>query len=678
MSGVRGPTSALTEFLREKNIHVPNANRFRRRDEPPADGSAQAGPSNAPGTATATATASSSTTETEENTSMGKRKATSAAAQSKAQAKKPRKSKAGASMNFDEEDDDDTLTEDEEENGADANQSNIADGGDGNDKWEQISSGQLADVSAKNNTSGSLDHCPGCNKRFCITSYTCHTPSGGLCHKCGPQYLAAMAQGKGTARSAGMYGKAAASSSTSAPAAATKGRRPVQRKKKTMQKPQDKKVLPSLQSMAIDIISQYIEDVEALGGIGEQSLDTLSKSICKSRRLNSQTVQLFLETHTTNLNLYDCSKLDTHALQSIATFSPRLTRLNLQLCGQLNNEAVDAWSEKLNHLKSIELYGPYLVRTEAWHRFFERVGHRLESFKVRESARFDLGCVEKMVNHCPNLQEVGLAQIGPLDGPCLKVLSGLKNLRYLDISDPGVSAPGVPPKSLEDDEVIDILSHVGENLEHLHIGGNADLTDRVVLEGILPYCSNLQELNLAHCDKIQGDALAILFDSFNARDYPGVQTLCLERCRGITNESLRAIVQHSGPKLVSLNLNSCTQLTKGSLKILAGDWADWQTEQQTIHEETRNSDPPSGRQLVLGDFVPEEETDGCLVLAHLDIGFVRSTDDDVLVTLMDGCKTLKEVRVFGCQRISDTIASNATCKIIGLERVPLIAKNVVE
>ncbi len=83
---------------------------------------------------------------------------------------------------------------------------------------------------------------------------------------------------------------------------------------------------------------------------------------------------------------------------------------------------------------------------EAWHRFFEAVGPRLESFKIRESPRFDLSCAEAMVKHCPNLRELGLAQIGPLDKTMLQPLESYgEQLTYLDVSDPGVSAPGIPP-----------------------------------------------------------------------------------------------------------------------------------------------------------------------------------------------------------------------------------------
>lgn len=680
MSNVRGPTSALTEFLREKNIHIPNTNRYRRREDPQtieeAAATADAIADEVLQEAQASAAAGPSSSTSSPATRASKRRSDDAKVKDEP---KRKKSKIGASMNFDEEDDDDDSNSDSDlsAEGDEGGEATMATAGDEEvDKWQRIAMGQAGQISQRLLTSGSLDHCPGCEKRFCITQYTTQTPSGGLCHKCAPLYNQATAQGAGTARSA--TGKQKQGSKAAAPngkLAGTTGKKPVQRKKTTMQKPQDKKVLPTLQGMCIDIISEYIEDVEALGGIGRQSIDTLSKSICKSRRLNSQTVQLFLEPAIDSLSLYDCSKLDTEALQSIGTFSRHIKDLNLQLCGQLDNDAVDSWSRNLKDLRRLELYGPYLVRVDAWQRFFESVGPRLESFKVRESARFNLSCVEAMVRHCPNIAELGLAQIGPLDGACLKALQSLEELTYLDVSDPGVSAPGVPPKSLEDDEVIELLSHVGTSLTHLNIGGNADLTDRVVLEGILPYCPSLRELNIAHCEKIAGDAIAILFDSLNARGCPPLEKVSLERCRGMTDEGLRALIQHSGPKLAELNLNACAKLTKPALKLIAGDWSDWSQREAEAREASNDLGPAPIDPEVMQ---PGGGIAGCSALERLDVGFVRSTDDDGLTTIMDGNKRLQEIKVFGCQRISDLITGTATCKILGLERVPLIAKNVVE
>lgn len=485
------------------------------------------------------------------------------------------------------------------------------------------------------------------------------TPSGGLCHRCVTPYKAYLAQGASGPAPRSRSSRAAASSSLPAAAPASSAakangaKKPVARKKRTIQKPQDKTELPKLQSLCINIIAEYIEDVEALGGIGTQHADKLSKSISKNRRLNPKTVQLFLEPEIDSLSLYDCSKLHSDSLQSIATFSPLIRTLNLQLCGQLDNKALDAWSTKLKHLQSIELYGPYLVRVEAWHRFFENVGSRLTSFKIRESPRFNLGCIEKMVEHCPNIEELGLAQIGPLNGEALKPLHAYTNLRYLDVSDPGVTSPGVPPESLQNDDVIELLSHVGANLKFLNIGGNADLTDRVILEGILPYCPSLRHLRIGGCEQIHGDALTILFDSFSARNCPGLQTLHLDRCLKFDDAALCALIQHSGPYLSSLNLNSCDKLSKDALKCIAPGTPYPELPRVTsfgipVEEDEAARDG----EVAASTKFDRELSVGCPSLETLDLGFVRAMDDDVITTILDGAKKLKEIKVFGDNKIS--------------------------
>lgn len=428
--------------------------------------------------------------------------------------------------------------------------------------------------------------------------------------------------------------------------------------------------LPSLQSLCIGIVSHHIENVEALLGVGGQNMDAISKSISKARSLNDHTMKLFLQPQAKTISFYDCSKLTSESLQLIPKVCPRLEEINLQLCGQLDNDAIDAWSTRLPNLKRVELFGPYLVRKEAWHRFFERVGHSLTSFKIRESPRFDLSCCQKMVEHCPNLTEIGLAQIGPLDGECLKTLHDYKDqLTYLDVSDPGVSAPGVPPKSLEDGDVIELLKNVGSNLKTLNLSRNEDLTERTIIEGIIPYCHSLTELHLALFDSYfeesegQGDSgggdvwaevgnLAGGGDdddsgSFQAgtgneqepqrrdggdtegraQEPPGklsflrlfkqtkpgsLHTLSLERCLRVDDDVIRALVAHSGRTLVNLNLNSCRLITAEGFQMIA---------------------------------------EHCKELRHLDVSFCRAVDDSVLINLISKLDSLKQIDVFACFRI---------------------------
>lgn len=654
MSNVRGPTSALTEFLRERGITARNTNRFRRRDqeqEEQAQAQAQA----------QAATGSDS--------AQGSSAPPAAASPSSARPRRP-KARNGSSMNFEEDDEtDDDLPETataapaEVQAGSSsgrqtrsngkrrASQNEVAaevsngDNGKGKKKakkgnddddddfdpknaakmkgpapadWEDSlglpqASSSRANFSYANRTPGSIAYCGMCKMKFTITQYTKMADKGPLCHRCGPLY-----KGPG---GAGSDAKAKP---------APKKRQP--RRKTT----QDglRQSFPSLQSYCIDVVSRHIEDVEALGLIGFRNMDAISKSISKNRSLNPKTLQLFLSPTITTLSLYDCSKLDSDSLQSIATFAPNLGHINLQLCGMLDNDAIDAWSKKLPKLKSVELYGPFLVRKEAWHRFFEALGPRLESFKIRESPRFDLSCAELMVKHCPNLRELGLAQIGPLDKTMLKPLESYgEQLTYLDVSDPGVSAPGIPPKSLEDDEVVSLLKAVGSNLVHLDVSKNIDLTDRIVKEGITPHCRKLKTLRLIGCEKLEAETVASMFTEWSREGVAGISHLYLDRMLKLDDSLMEPMLTHSGPDLVELSLNSVDGITDKGLEILAN---------------AKN--------------LP--------VLEVLDLSFVRAVDDDSLDKICRNLPSLKKVSVFGCNRISDFLKSERV-RIVGKEKYAL-------
>ncbi|EPQ32299.1 uncharacterized protein PFL1_00495 [Pseudozyma flocculosa PF-1] len=647
MSGVRGPTSALTEFLRERGITARNTNRFRRRDADQAEQQQQA--EAAQGQQDAQPVQPSPRARPPSASPALRRSESGSASPATAVR---RRAAAGASMRFDEEDDSDDDDDPDEEDAyvpdaqdaagpsssgrgvkrgaaratrSAAKKAKKGAGDDDDDDYEDPAgafglpeaSSSRSKFSYADRAPGSIAYCGGCKAKFTVTQYTKAGPSGPLCHRCGPLYKS---DGAKAADKDDAY------------------RPPAPKKRQARRKFQNildagHRTVPTLQSLCIAIISNYIEDMEALGNIGDQNLDAISKSISKNRSLNPRTLQLFLLPDITTLSLYDCSKLHSESLQTIPTFAPRLRRINLQLCGQLDNSTIDLWAVKLPELRDVELYGPYLVRKEAWHRFFRTVGKRLESFKIRESPRFDIGCAREMVEHCPNIRELGLAQIGPLDDAMLQPLETYKSLTYLDISDPGVSAPGIPPKSLEDAGVISLLKAVGGNLAFLDISKNADLTDKVVLEGIAPNCKHLQTLRMVGLEKVTSEAMVTLFKTMPRHtsddgEVSGIRRLCLDRMLELGDEVLPALLEHSGPDLVELSLNSVDKLTGKGLALLAKS---------------------------------------CPNLEKLDLGFCRSVDDAVLDEICNGCKKLRVVYVFGCNRVSD-FAKSDRVKIVGKER----------
>lgn len=430
-----------------------------------------------------------------------------------------------------------------------------------------------------------------------------HTPDGGLCHKCGPKY--AGGEGPRTARDQ-------ADDSVAGPSATKKRAAPRRKLHRPMH---DFNALPTLQSLCINMVANCIEDVEALMGIGGQNMDAISKSISKNRRLNSQTVQLFLQPQAKKIAFYDCSQLDSDALASIPTFSPKVEEINLQLCGMLDDKALDSWATKLTQLRQVELYGCFLVRIEAWHRFFETIKERLTSFKIRETPRFDKGCCEKLVEYCPNVTELGLAQIGPLDASCLQVLEKFGHqLTYLDVSDPGVSAPGAPPKSLEDEELIRMLEKTGRKLSHLNLSGNANLTGRTLLEGILENCKSLNTLMITLCgtEEVKTEDFVQLFQGLKKRGCATLTHVSLQRCLSVNDEVVEALINFSGKALMELNLNSCDAITENGFQMIAN---------------------------------------GCPGLQTINVGFCRSVTDVFVTDMINNIRPLKEVWLFSCNKI---------------------------
>ena len=298
--------------------------------------------------------------------------------------------------------------------------------------------------------------------------------------------------------------------------------------------------------------------------------------------------------------------LTSESLQTIATFAPHIYLLNLQYCGQLDNAAFKTFS-KLERLRHLELYGPFLVRREAWLEFLAQKGPQLTSLRLRETPRFDRSCMDALVAHCPQLEQLGLAQIGCLDDDGARALFPLTRLTYLDVSQPGISAPGVPPASLHDDSVVPLLQAVGARLSTLALNKNAKLSDRVVREGLVPTCRALRHVSFDEMANVTGEAWTELFSACT-----DLERVSLSRCAQFNDGALGALAHGSRSTLRVLSVNSVDELSSAAFAQLA------------------EVAPP---------------------LEVLDVGFVRSVDDGVLAQLADHIPTLQTLYIFGCNQV---------------------------
>ncbi|KAJ3807138.1 RNI-like protein [Lentinula lateritia] len=383
---------------------------------------------------------------------------------------------------------------------------------------------------------GSIERCAECKKKFPVSQYTiAATGSGFLCHPCAKK-LGNDPFKKPTAPRKRMN--------------ATDKRNILH-----FEKPR----FPTLVSICINIISTHIDDIEAFGDIGMLNMDAISKVISRKRSLNSENVHLFYGPANTSLTLYDATKLSPTALVTLGHLNPNLTTLHLNFCGLISDEVMNSWCSSLPNLVHLQLLGPFLVRVPAWIEFFESHS-QLQSFLITQSPRFDLECLQSLIRtSAKTLTRLGLREVGLLSddflGP-IGLLSG--QLIYLDISEPS--------QSCSNEAVNTLLGAVGSTLTHLNLSGHIELNDDVLQYGILPNITSLQHLTLSNLPLLTDKGVALFFSQW---PNPPLAAVAFSRNPALSTNSLVELLNHSGEGLRELNVNGWKDVSAAALANIA-------------------------------------------------------------------------------------------------------------
>jgi DNA repair protein RAD7 len=294
--------------------------------------------------------------------------------------------------------------------------------------------------------------------------------------------------------------------------------------------------------------------------------------------------------------MYDCTRLAHDSYITLANLCPNLETLHLHLCGQLSTDAVTYWGTTLK-LKRIELFAPFLVRKPGWTNLFTSLGEQLQGFLVTQSPRIDLDTVTALVENCPNLLELRLAEIGQLNGDCLIPLARLKHLTSLDLSSPDTS--------LSSDSIVDLLSAIGGELISLNLSDNEELTDEI-LPAIATFCPRLLHLHLRNLPELTDVGVANFFAGIKV-SHPGFETLDLEKGHDLAGKAVRAIIDQSGSTIEKLSL------------------IGWRlADQEALSQLSR-----------------------CRRLKELDLGWCRRVTDYTLRDILNGCEEIQTIRVWG-------------------------------
>ncbi|KAH6899224.1 DNA dependent ATPase [Coprinopsis sp. MPI-PUGE-AT-0042] len=594
-NNVRGPTSALTAFLRvcapiwqhRIDAGITHATIARRRatQQQPDNAQPQAGPSTAPQDNDDQAEASPSPQRPSRRTS--------------------RRASGYGSDNLD--DDDEGDANEEEGEGARMDERRAGDDSDfDDDEDDPYTSLSKSMWTNSKPPVGNFENCARCKKQFTVTKYTmaANPPPGWLCHIC--------------AKSSGQdpFKKPAAPRKRKAPADKREITHFVENR------------LPSLVNLCIKLVAKHIDDVESLGDIGSLNMDAIAKAMSKSRLLTADNAKLFYNATNSRLTFFDATNLAPPALETLALLNPNLTHLRLDFCGQLDDKAFKAFATSLPSLKRVELLGPFLVRVAGWKAFL-KAHPDLEGFLVTQSPRFDLECTQELVKHCKNLKELRMKEFALMSDAMLEEIATMgEGLTYLDISCPG-------KESCSEPAVVDLLAEIGGTLQGLDVAKHDLLSAHFLYEGLIPHCHNLETLSLSHLVELKDEDVAKFFTEW---ENPALVQLEMARIHELKDNALEAIMKHSGNSLEVLNINGWKEVSEPALRTI-------------------------GR---LGKEIKK-----------LDVGFCREVDDFLVKAWLEGeevngvvrggCKNLQELKVWGCNKLTDKCPRRSGLAIHGVE-----------
>ena len=409
--------------------------------------------------------------------------------------------------------------------------------------------------------------------------------------------------------------------------------------------------LPKLQDVCIKKITQNIEDVDALGDIGQMNLNKIAMILSKNRSLNDKTISLFLSPDLKHLEFWDCSNVDSDSLNKIASFCPNLESLTLFMCGQLHNDNLEYFASNLKHLHSLSLNGPFLISDRMWQSYFEQIRGKFVKFEVRNTHRFGNESLLSLLECCGN--ELTSLKLSRLDGitkteayqEIPKYISRNK-LVELEISYP------TNEDLITDELLIDILAITGESLNYLNVDGCSGLTEKFLLEGVSKYCRNLTRLSMKNLDQVSNEGFAKAFEKFSKVNAGGLLEINLMKCTDLGDDALYALFNHSCHTLVEMSINSLYRVSKDFLsQIFTEDAHQFKINLRNKAKEDSSIAHFHAIKLPL--------------LTYLDASFVRAVDNEILTLISENCPKLQIIEVYGDNRCTNKAVFEDSLMVIG-------------
>lgn len=298
---------------------------------------------------------------------------------------------------------------------------------------------------------------------------------------------------------------------------------------------------------------------------------------------------------------------------------PALSRLNLRFVTPWKDSVFQYMIDRDMNITDLHLDSPNLVTDACWRELFTRLGSRLQSLKLWNlDSAFDDETAEVMCKHCTGLRRLKLKYLWKIGHKALEGISSMTSLEHLSLH---------LMQDTDTEPLLQIIAELGPKLRSLSLE-EFEFADDRLLQHIHDHCHNLSKLRLTQNAVYTDKALANLFrgwanqaltyvDIHAVRDVDMSNPAGPPEPVGLASDAFIALMEHSGLKIKTLNIQSCRHVSYAALE-------------EVFAEQKR---------------YPE--------LQYLDLSFVGAVDDYLAQCIFRCCPALARLVVFGCFKIRD-------------------------
>ncbi|KAJ3057051.1 hypothetical protein HK097_001020 [Rhizophlyctis rosea] len=269
------------------------------------------------------------------------------------------------------------------------------------------------------------------------------------------------------------------------------------------------------------------------------------------------------------------------------------------------DEVLNSIGQNCTSLTSLTLKGPFLPSDTAFSHLFTSLGSKLTALHLQHAAKLASSGIAALVENCAGMRELRLDSCMKLGDDEVRRVGELRELVELELSRLGT---GVKEESL-----CGLVGDVGRGLRVLSFNGYPDMTDRVLLTSIAPTCTSLRSLSLEDCESLTTEGMVEFLS--NLKTPTGLTKFSLWRNVHLKDEALVACLNDHRGTLEELCLNGLDELTEYGLKLVGG----------------------------------------CTGLKEVDLSWIRDLDDFILADILKSCKKLQKVKIYGCSKLTEQV-----------------------